>query len=706
MLSLAMNVELGSLMLFVLLTFIAANKASKLAYCRSERELYKRTRKMYFWTASLTVLAAIAAVSDLSLALVLNAHPLLWLDRLLLRTSLALIAVLIIWFGAIPRVRMLLARTKSQTDDAPDVARRRQATEPLLVAAYHFAALIGVALFYYAFVPPIPFIWTDVTIPLTLLAVAGCFLWMLQTGRNRKAAETPEAFLYRPWRRRLRLTGLLLIAAVIGSVPFLTAMQSSRLSGKLNMGVGKADYGISASGSVPAMAGALHSHGSPNDASSAGAATVSVADLTGPQTGTPDRQFKLVAKRQTITLSSGKSVEAWTYNGQSPGPELRMKQGELIEVTLINDDIEDGVTLHWHGLDVPNAEDGVAGATQEAVMPGETHTYRFVAEQTGTFWYHSHQNSKEAVQKGLFGPLIVEPQTKPEGPAEDITIMTHVWDRAGMAVGTFDTLQSKAIEPGTSVRLRLINTDDWVRQTYILTGTPFKVAAIDGTELNEPYELENKSLELLNGGRYDVTFVMPDRPVLLSIGRGSKLGLLMSPDGEGELPDIPPVTVFDPTHYGKPAETPFDADSKFDREFTMVLDNRFAFYNGGFAAYDTINGEVFPNTPMFVVKENELIKTTIVNRSAAPHPMHLHGHHMLVLSRNNEAVTGSPWWSDTLDVAPGEVYEVAFIADNPGLWMDHCHNLQHASAGMTMHLMYDGVTSPYEVGTATHNHPE
>jgi FtsP/CotA-like multicopper oxidase with cupredoxin domain len=106
------------------------------------------------------------------------------------------------------------------------------------------------------------------------------------------------------------------------------------------------------------------------------------------------------------------------------------------------------------------------------------------------------------------------------------------------------------------------------------------------------------------------------------------------------------------------------------------------------------------------VREGDLVKTTFVNRSFMDHPMHLHGHHVLVLSRNGERVSGSPWWSDTLNVAPGESYEVAFRADNPGIWMDHCHNLDHAAEGMTMHLGYEGVTTPFEAGRATGNRPE
>jgi plastocyanin len=113
-----------------------------------------------------------------------------------------------------------------------------------------------------------------------------------------------------------------------------------------------------------------------------------------------------------------------------------------------------------------------------------------------------------------------------------------------------------------------------------------------------------------------------------------------------------------------------------------------------------------PDTPMQMVREGDLMKTTFVNRSFMDHPMHLHGHHVLVLSRNGEPVSGSPWWADTLNVAPGESYEVAFRADNPGIWMDHCHTLDHAAEGMTMHLGYEGVTTPFEAGRATGNRPE
>jgi FtsP/CotA-like multicopper oxidase with cupredoxin domain len=86
--------------------------------------------------------------------------------------------------------------------------------------------------------------------------------------------------------------------------------------------------------------------------------------------------------------------------------------------------------------------------------------------------------------------------------------------------------------------------------------------------------------------------------------------------------------------------------------------------------------------------------------------MHLHGHHMRVLSRDGVPVRGSPWWVDTLNVQDGEEYEVAFRADNPGVWMLHCHILDHAAAGLNMHLAYEGYRTPFEVGGDVENDPE
>ena len=138
---------------------------------------------------------------------------------------------------------------------------------------------------------------------------------------------------------------------------------------------------------------------------------ISVADLTGPVEGRPDVAVALAARQQSFALASGERVQGYTLNGSSPGPLIEAHQGDLVEVTLTNVDVPDGITLHWHGVDVPNAEDGVAGVTQEAVVPGRKYVYRFVAKDAGTYWYHSHQVSNEQVRGGLFGAFVVRPTT-------------------------------------------------------------------------------------------------------------------------------------------------------------------------------------------------------------------------------------------------------------------------------------------------------
>lgn len=687
MFSILGNIVLGCAFLIILLAWISGSKAARLLYGGSAERLNRKTRKQMVWAAYIT-LPSLAFIIT-TFVIIQSMTPVFWEDRVLLHLPLTVIPLLTIWLLAMPRLWKLWRQThKSNGPLSPEL--RRKAAHPLIIVPFQMLALGGVTLFYFLLVTPVPLQLSSAVIPILIWLAATAAVWVVHDRRWKKLSRLDTVVVYQPWRRRLRALGIFCVAAGLAGVAMFIESQNSKLPAIMNMAEGEMDFGGGTELAHDAQGG------------------LSVAMLTGPREGTPDRKFTLTAEKKTVTLSSGKTVDAWTYNGQLPGPELRMKQGELVEVTLINRDIEEGATIHWHGLNVPNAEDGVAGVTQDAVLPGEKHVYQFIAEQTGTFWYHSHQESQEAVSKGMFGPLIVEPAAAPvdTDPVEDITAMTHVWDGAGFAIGSYDTLQRKKVTPGTPVRLRLIHTQDWVRQKYVLTGTTFQVAAIDGTELNKPEDLRNTHVILSTGGRADLTFIMPDHPVYLSVGDNNKLGILLSRDGTGEIPDVPKTELFEPISYGTPAKTPVDANSDFDREFEMILDNKMSFYDGQFNSLYTINGKVFPDTPMFMVQEGDLVKTTIVNRGAVDHPMHLHGHHMLVLSHNGVASTGSPWWSDTLDVVPGDTYEVAFVANNPGLWMDHCHNLTHAADGMSMHLMYEGITTPYTVGSDTVNHPE
>jgi FtsP/CotA-like multicopper oxidase with cupredoxin domain len=483
------------------------------------------------------------------------------------------------------------------------------------------------------------------------------------------------------------LIGVAAILAVGAALFVGNAWYDSRLPGSYNaMDFGSVDYG-----GGPPQDHSAHPH-------------TTVDKLNGPH-GAPDVRFTLVAKQAEVRLDSGKTVDAWAFNGRVPGPELRVHQGDLVEATLVNEDIDDGVTIHWHGVDVPNAEDGVAGVTQDAVMPGERYIYRFRAEQVGTFWFHSHQVSSKQVRRGLYGAFVIEQRSTPRPRELDLAVVAHDFEGA-TAFGLHDGVQRRPTAPGTHVRLRLVNTNS-SPERFDLAGTPFRVVAIDGTDLNGPTPIEDRRLVLGGGARYDVAFTMPNHSVRLGVD-ASPTALVFQTDGED-----PQIAVskalgddFDPATYGKPKPSLLASTTRFDRTFELDIGKRVGFVKGRPGYHWSVNGKLFPDVPMYMVRGGDLVKMRIENSSGTVHPMHLHGHHVLVLSRDGKPTTGSPWWVDTLNVLADEEYEVAFRADNPGIWMDHCHNLPHARDGLTTHVAYEGVATPFRLGDDPGNHPE
>ncbi|WP_235539019.1 multicopper oxidase family protein [Nocardioides sp. Soil796] len=402
----------------------------------------------------------------------------------------------------------------------------------------------------------------------------------------------------------------------------------------------------------------------------------------------------------SVTLTVRRQDGRYTVNGTSPGPTIRATVGDLVQVRLVNENIGDGTTLHWHGVDVPNAMDGVAGVTQDAVMPGDDFVYRFVVDRIGTYWYHSHQVSHEQVRNGLFGALVVDPED-PDPAVLDRTVLLHEYGTRATLDGRPGTTAVDAL-PGRPVRLRVVNTDN-VAQTVWVTGAAYEVRAVDGTDLNGPEPVTGKGIEVTAGGRVDLGFVVPPGGARVDFGGTTALTLGGDPSGGREAE--PPGELIDLLDYGEPTGTGLDAGHP-DREFDYRIGRRLGFLDGRPGRWWTINGHIFPNVPMYMVGEGDVVVFHIDNGSGEPHPMHLHGHHVLVLSRNGEPATGSPWWVDSLDVATGDSYDIAFVADNPGLWMDHCHNLPHAAEGLVTHLMYTDVTSSFSIGGRTDNHPE
>jgi FtsP/CotA-like multicopper oxidase with cupredoxin domain len=245
--------------------------------------------------------------------------------------------------------------------------------------------------------------------------------------------------------------------------------------------------------------------------------------------------------------------------------------------------------------------------------------------------------------------------------------------------------------------------------TVFVYGASFRVLAVDARDVHEPQLVRAKSISLPGGGRLDLAVTVPadGTAARLDVGAGAGTMLAVGP----RVGSLAPIRAIDGSidflSYGTPTSLGFSPQAA-DRNFVYEIGRRYGFLDGRLGNWWTVNGRLSPDVPMFMVNEGDIVVMTIRNESGSAHPMHLHGHHAVVLSRDNVQATGSPWWIDTVDVARDETIVIAFVADNPGIWMDHCHNLTHAAAGLSTHLAYFGVTEPFRVGGdgAVNNQPE
>ncbi|MBO8170431.1 MAG: multicopper oxidase family protein [Bacillaceae bacterium] len=431
-------------------------------------------------------------------------------------------------------------------------------------------------------------------------------------------------------------------------------------------------------------------------------------------------RFQLVARETELEVRPGKSLSFYTYGGTVPGREIRVKQGQHVEVELKNE-LDEPVTIHWHGYPVPNEMDGVPGLTQNAVEPGETFTYTFKATIPGTYWYHSHQHSAEQVDRGLYGALIVEEKDETRADREYTFILDEMnSDGNGssggmrrmmgrmMGSGDYDmfTVNGKAgsgippheIKTGERVRLRFINAG-YITHYLHLGSIAYDVFAVDGQKLSDPVEGEHQLLPIAPGQRVDVLFEAPDGSFfirdMLDHPAADQMRIPMTNVASKNMhPEVSYQGILWLSESEMGTEwKPVAADS-YDQVYTMELGHGMGM--GGMAFL--INGKAFPDTEPLKVRRGDRVKVTL--QSSDPmfdHPMHLHGHFFQVLSKNGEELDGDPVMKDTLLVRPGETYEVAFVADNPGDWLFHCHELTHAADGMVTTLDYEDHDIPEHI---------
>jgi FtsP/CotA-like multicopper oxidase with cupredoxin domain len=424
-----------------------------------------------------------------------------------------------------------------------------------------------------------------------------------------------------------------------------------------------------------------------------------VSDLRQPATDAPVRAYTLTAGATDLRLG-GKATHAWVFESDGePNPVLHAAQGDRLRITLVNR-LPVATSIHWHGVDVPDAEDGVAGLTQDAVRPGATYTYDFVLPDAGTYWFHSHQDPQPQTARGLFGTLVVAPKT-PAAPVTDLVLPAHEWPGGATTLGGRTRVQRPAVQPGQPVRLRLVATDAEPLRVAV-RGATYRVVALDGHDVAGPTPVRDRSLLVPAGGRADLLVTVPTGGCWLVTDQGTAvaLGPVSGDPPDKRLPRRQPA--LDVTDYGR---APAGVPGKPTRTYQLTLDARLGFYDGTFGQHYTVNGRLYPYSPMLSVDYGDVVQVTWVNRSKVEHPMHLHGHHFWVVAVDGHRVR-TPVLLDTTRVAPRQKVTVVFQADNPGIWMSHCHNFRHAAGGMDLMVAYSGYYSPYAAGIATGNRPE
>lgn len=234
--------------------------------------------------------------------------------------------------------------------------------------------------------------------------------------------------------------------------------------------------------------------------------------------------FELTTKAVQWPILNGTTITAFTYNGTVPGPMIRVTEGDQVRIVVKNE-LPDATTVHWHGVAVPNAMDGVPGVTQDPIEPGESFTYEFIAKPAGTFMYHSHFEGDVQVSAGLYAPFIIDPKEPEVNPADvDKTLMiSESLLRDGQTFApmpmtgmepNFFTINGKAfpateeitVKKGERVRLRLIGIGQFIHPMH-LHGIPFKIVATDGHAVPEAAQLTKDTVTVAPGERYDIEFV-------------------------------------------------------------------------------------------------------------------------------------------------------------------------------------------------------
>ncbi|AEH79725.1 Multicopper oxidase signal peptide [Sinorhizobium meliloti SM11] len=430
----------------------------------------------------------------------------------------------------------------------------------------------------------------------------------------------------------------------------------------------------------------------------------------------PDPQILTARFAEAQIAAGGVTPRVMTYDPGDPAstampPVLRMRKGEPFAARLVNR-LDEPTTVHWHGLRIANAMDGVPEMTQPYVYPGDGFDYLFTPPDAGTFWYHPHCNTLMQMGSGLTGVIVVE---NPEDPSFDSEIVLNLRDwrlgasgefiapfkpRDAARGGTYGTVRTAnwQREPvydapaGGLVRVRIAATDVTRIYTIGLEGAEARVIALDGNPVEIPFALDR--LDLGPGQRVDLALRMPQsegQHARLGNFRGSSPWTIAAFRAVGtslkrELGDIAPLPP------NPVAEADISTAKRIPIDLTATAEHEPAASICGSLGYTfwAINKVPWPGDtpdPVAPIEELKFGKSyvlEIANRTPHAHPIHLHGLSFRILASNRRSVLPPP--TDTILLLPDEQAQLALVADNPGDWVFHCHIIEHQKTGMSAYF--------------------
>jgi FtsP/CotA-like multicopper oxidase with cupredoxin domain len=446
-------------------------------------------------------------------------------------------------------------------------------------------------------------------------------------------------------------------------------------------------------------------------------------------------EVDLEARVADVEIAPGHVLSMWTYNGQLPGPRIEAHVGDTVRVHFKNS-LPEETTIHWHGVRVPNDMDGVP-MMDDAIQPGSEFTYEFKVPDSGTFWYHPHVRSAEQVERGLYGAFVVRGDDEPEVTSEHTVVLDDVYvddDWMPMDFDSMDDMMGRqgnvllanghahpqmTLDAGGLHRFRFINSATARYFRLALPEHSLVQIGADGGLFTRP--ATQKELLLVPGQRADVLVQLTadEKGTLewqdLDYDRGHHSGALgtsaifdskIGSPSDAKAPKLPSSL------RSIAALGDASVSRRFELNEKMVMmpgtgtaaggHMHGGHMSSGLTATDTsgsdttmqmmmmefsINGEVYPDVTPVKAKLGDIEEWSVVNKTDMDHPFHVHGFRFQVVGSDGNPI---PAWRDTVNVPANATIRIRLkLEDHPGMWMFHCHILEHAEGGMMGELMVE-----------------